>query len=482
LYNNKLSTDVYPLSLGSLAGTIIKETRWDVLVYNADFVPHAWQFPLMYFLGEGFRNYLKNLADLSHPAWKDVQSTINDFKPSIVGIYCCSALLGCARTVARLAKEYDPATTVIVGGPHPSSIGMEMLSDPNIDVSVKGEGERTIVDILQAIDDGKQFSEIKGIIYRDGQKIVETGAREYVDDLDSFGSPYEYVSRVLKDYEKFPKSAFQYVMTTRGCNRNCLFCGSRYVLGRKVRYRSVRNVTKELQVLEKMGVRRLSFLDDTFTADKIYTEELCKSLIQNVRGLHWSCTTRADTVDDRIVSLMKKAGCEEIAIGVESGNDEMLRKMRKGITLQMALDAARIVKKNHVRTIAFFMIGFPGETEKTLSDTLEAIKKTDGTIIYNIFTPFPGTEGFDLCKQIGLIENDYNAALFMHQSPENYFCKDIQKERFRELATEVADYVDIHNLRHDPGDILTLTTLRKIYHYGFRETLRRFTEILRKLI
>lgn len=482
LYNEMRSTDAYPLSLGYLAGTIKKETNWDVMVYNADFVPHAWQFPLTYICGEGFRNYLDNLTNLSHPAWKEVRSTIHDFKPSIVGIYCCSANLGCVSMVARLAKEHDRRVTVVVGGPHPTAVGVEMLDDSNVDVSVIGEGERTLVDILEAIGGDKPFGEIKGITYRDDSKVVETKAREYVDNLDSFGSPYEYVSQVLKDYEKYPKSAFQYVMTTRGCKSNCLFCGSRYVFGRKVRYRSVEKVTEELKSLTNMGIRRISFLDDTFGSDKEYTQQLCGSLIRNLPGLQWSCTTRADVIDYRTVALMKKAGCREITIGIESGNNEMLRRMRKGITLEVALDAARTIRKNGIKLSAFFMIGFPGETEKTLSDTLVTMRKIDGPIIYNVFTPFPGTEAFDLCRQIGLIKGDYNAAFFNHQSPENYFCGDISKERFRELASEMEKYVDRHNLKYSLGDILTLDTLRRINHYGFYETFRRFREVLRALV
>jgi radical SAM superfamily enzyme YgiQ (UPF0313 family) len=443
------------------------------MVYNADFVPHSRRFPLTYICGEGFRNYVSNLTNVSHPAWKEVKTTIQDFKPSIVGIYCCSANLGCVSMVARLVKEYDGRVRVVVGGPHPTAVGAEMLDDANIDVSVVGEGERTIIDLLEATEHNKPFSEIKGIIYRDGSRVVKTQARECIDNLDSFCSPYEYVSQVLRDYEKYPKSAFGYVMATRGCKQNCLFCGSRYVFGRKVRYRSVGNVTEELRFLKKMGIRRISFLDDTFGSDKEYTQELCRSLIQNLRGLRWSCTTRADVVDGRTIALMKRAGCREIAIGIESGNNEMLRKMRKGITLQTALDAARTIRENGIKLIVFFMIGFPGETEKTLSDTFETIKKIDGTIIYNIFTPFPGTEGFDLCKQIGLIGNNYAACFFNHKSPENCFTDGISKERFRELASVMEKYVDFHNLKQNPGTIFDLDTLRRVHHYGLRETLRR---------
>lgn len=473
LYNEKLSTNQYPLSLGYLAGTIRKETRWNAMVYNADFAPHSTLFPLTYICGEGFKNYLSNLTNIYHPAWKELRSTIHDFKPSIVGIYCSSANLGCVSMVARLAKEYDGHITVIVGGPHPTAVGVEMLDDSNIDVSVIGEGERTIIDLLEAAEHKKPFDEIKGIIYRDGSRIVKTQAREGSNNLDSFCFPYEFASQVLKDYEKYPKSAFGYVMTSRGCKSNCLFCGSRYVFGRKVRYRSVENVTEELEFLKKSGIQRISFLDDTFGSDKEYTQELCRSLIKNLRGLRWSCTTRADVIDGQTVALMKRAGCRQIAIGIESGNNEMLRKMRKGITTQTALDAARTIRKNGIKLLVFFMSGFPGETEKTLSETFETIKKIDGTIVRNIFTPFPGTEGFDLCKQLGLIGNNYAAYLFNHQSPENCFTDGLSKERFRELSSIMEKYIDFHNMKQNPRAILQLETLRRVYNYGLRQTFRK---------
>ena len=476
-----LSTDEYPLSLGYLAGTVKKETQWTVMVYNADFVPNSRLFPLTYMCGEGFKNYLSNLNSLSHPAWKEVGSTITDFKPSIVGIYCCSSNLGCVRMVARLAKEYDQCTTVVTGGPHPTAVGVEMLGDSNIDISVIGEGERTLIDIIEAIEYKKPIDDIKGIVYRAGSRVVSTQTHEHSNNVDSFCFPLEYAPQVLKDYEKYPKSAFAYIMTARGCTNNCIFCGSRYIFGRAVRSRSVENVTNEIKLMKKMGIRQINFIDDTFCSNKEYTRRLCLSLIQNLRGVRWSCLTRADTVDDRTITLMKKAGCWQIAIGIESGSNEMLQKMRKGITLQAALDATRTIRKNGIQPIAFFMIGFPGETEKTLSETLEVMKKIDGRIIYNIFTPFPGTEGFGLCRQIGMIKRDYNSAFFNHRSPANYFCRDISKERFRELASEIEKYVDKHNSKYDLSEILALDTLRRIYNYGFYETVKRFANAIERV-
>jgi anaerobic magnesium-protoporphyrin IX monomethyl ester cyclase len=491
LFNKLFSTDIYPLSLGYLAGAILKRTDWDVIVYNADFISRsnnqANEFNnLAYLLGEGFSNFKKNLKELSNPVWAEIDSTIRGFKPSVVGIYCCSANLGCVSTVARLAKEYDKNITVIVGGPHPSSVGAEMLADSNIDVSIIGEGEETLVEILEAVKENGSFEKIRGIIYRVGGKVLQTPVHECLEDLDSLTFPYEYAPQVLKDYNDYPKSAFQTIMTTRGCNYGCYFCGTRYIFGRRIRYRSVANVTEELRSLRKMGVSKVDFLDDTFNSNEAYTKQLCESLIHNLRGLKWTCYTRANVIDDQNVALMKKAGCYRIAIGVESGNNEILQKMRKGITVQDALRAARIIRKHKIRLVTFFMIGFPGETEKTLNDTLTIMKQIDGEIIYNIFTPYPGTEAFDMCKKTEQIGKDYNSTLFSHQSPENYFCHDISKERFRQLASEIEKYVDYHNSKQNiqelRGTIFTNATMLKIPRYGLFKSLKRLVAVTRELL
>ncbi len=494
LYNDNFSMDVYPLSLGYLAGAIRKETKWSVMVYNADFVSRRKRLhkptTLNYLCGEGFRNYEKNLANLSHPIWNEVRSTIHNFQPSIVGIYCCAAYVDTVKNIARISKEYDGGVTVIVGGPHPTLVKGEMLADSNIDLSVIGEGEKTLVEILKAAENGKSFDRIRGIVYRTGSKVTETPVRESIENLDSLCFPYEYAPQVLKDYEEYPKSAFNTLMATRGCNRNCIFCGSRCVFVGNIRYRSVDHITAELKTLTKIGVWEVNFVDDIFVANREYAIQLYESFIHNLKGLQWNCYTRVDLIDDSLVAIMKKAGCRSIAIGVESGNDGILRKMRKGITAQMAINAARIIKKHNIKLYAFYLIGFPGETEKTLMDTLDTMKRIGGQIVYNIFTPYPGTEAFNLCLQTGLIGKEYDSSLFNHQSPENFFCPDIGKEKFREIASQIENYVDEHNfkdyVRGSRRAVFTITTMReatkRAREYGLRESIKRLLATARAIL
>jgi len=482
LYKDSYSTNRYPLGLGYLAGIIKSKTDWDVMVYNADFVANSeLGISHSYATGIGFKNYLKNLGNLSNSIWDEVQKTIVNYQPSVVGIYCCAASFVSASIVAKMVKGFNEQAVVILGGPHPTGVGKDVLKEPNIDIAVRGEGELTILELLDAITNGTSFDKVKGIVYKAGNETVETPERECITDLDSLGFPHTYAPETLKDYEKYPKSAFREVFTSRGCPYNCFFCGSRYMLGRKLRSRSVANVIEEIKSLQRIGLKWIEFGDDTFGADKDYACQLCDSLISECPGILWGCLTRVSVIDERMIALMEEAGCRSIDIGIESGNNEMLKKMRKGITIEQAIAAANLIRKHGIRLTANFIIGFPDETEETLNDTFTAMKKIRGKLIYNIFTPYPGTEAFEFCRRKGLINEDFNTALYNHQSPENCFCLNMQKERFRELASEIEEYVDKQNAKQDLTNILSLAALHKIHDYGIVGSLKKLFSAIRSL-
>jgi hypothetical protein len=173
LYNPKYSLDKYPLSLGYLAGTIRKETGWNVTAYNADFCPDSEPMTIKFLTTSGFDNYLRALSNLSNPVWLEVKSNIARYCPDLVGITCKSQNFESARVVAKLTKEINRDTIVAIGGPHPSMVGSEALKDPSFDVAVIGEGERTIIDILSHIDERETLHDVKGIRYKDGDRIIK---------------------------------------------------------------------------------------------------------------------------------------------------------------------------------------------------------------------------------------------------------------------------------------------------------------------
>ena len=144
----------------------------------------------------------------------------------------------------------------------------------------------------------------------------------------------------------------------------------------------------------------ITFEDDTFGINKDYIARLCDAIIAGCPGLKWSCELHVKLADEKIISLMKKAGCYSISIGIESGNNEILKKIRKNITIEEAMKVCRIIKKQGIELCGFFMVGFPYETEDTLKDTMIAMNKIDyDALVYSIFTPYPGTESFEFCTK-----------------------------------------------------------------------------------
>lgn len=479
LFKNTYSLDRYPLSLGYLAAAVRKETDWNAMVYNADFFPNSETLEVSYLAGQGFDNYLNSLRNPSAPIWREIKTTISEYRPRVVGISAKSQNFSSACMVSKIAKEVDEKIIVIIGGPHPSMLGSEVLEYAAVDLAVKGEGEVTIVELLNAIGSGANFYSIKGLIYRNNDLIIENPLREFIKDLNSLPFPYIFAKEVLKDFDKYPKAAFGYIFAARGCPYNCFFCGSRNIWSRQVRFRSPENVAEEIKMLQREGIRLFYFVDDNFGVNKQYINDLCQALIKHCPGIKWSCELHVNLVEDEVISLMKKAGCFLIQIGIESGNNEILKMMRKNITIEEAYTAARTIKKYGIQLQAFFIIGFPQETEATLHDTIKAMQKINCDVLtYSIFTPYPGTEAFEFCKKNGSIGENDDASLYNHQSPVNNFCIYIPKGRFRMLASKIERMVDRKNKINRIKRIFSLTTLDIIKETGITKSIKKGLKII----
>lgn len=325
---------------------------------------------------------------------------------------------------------------------------MKVLDCPQIDMAVMGEGEATLVELLCALDSGQETFEVRGLVCRGGKSRPAAARREPIIDLDGLGFPVLPAPEVLKDYGRYPPEAFRSVLATRGCPNNCFFCGSRDLWGRRVRFRSPQNVVREIRTLQARGVHRIHFEDDTFGVHASYLRALCEEITTECPGIQWSCETHVNLASDENLAFMKASGCVCIQLGIESGNNRILREIRKGYTIEEALEACERVRKCGIELETFFMLGFPQETEETLRDTLKAIETVDcRKVIYSIFTPYPGTEAFEFCNTQGLIPVGYDPLLHHHQSPENHFCANIPPVRFRHLASQVEQAVDEKNRR-----------------------------------
>lgn len=470
----------YPLSLGYLADSILKHTDWNLTCYSADFSPEVKYIDRREIISR-FDIFLDNINGTYGKIWQEVRDTLEECKPGVVGISANSANFVAARIIARLSKELNEDVIVIVGGSHPSTAGSDVLNCRHIDISVKGEGERTIVELLDAIENNKGLGDIKGIIYRENGQIKENLPRDFIEDLDSLGFPHQNAPDVLKDYENYPPSAFNRIFAARGCPFGCTFCASKKVWSRRVRFRSADNVIEEINsIRNNVGIDYVVYDDDTFGISRENIENLCFAMKEHSPGLSWGCEIHANLVDDHAISIMKESGCDAISLGFESGNDEMLRTVKKNTTTAKALSACKVIKKYDIKLNTFFIIGFPWETEESLKDTQQAMIKTNAdSIVYGIFTPYPGTELFDLCKENGLIDDRYDVSLYNHQSPKNSFCFYIEPERFRELASETELLVDRLNARSRLKGHVTMKLIQKVREIGVKQSLKKGVEILR---
>jgi len=473
LFKDSYSLPRFPLSLGYLAGTVRQRTDWRVIAYNADFSPQCEPIKVSHLSGSGYAQYLKSLQEPTGKIWKDVSDIISRYSPSVVGISCKSQTFASARIVARLVKTLDPRITVIAGGPHPSMVGAEVLKCSEFDVAVCGEGEDAIVGILEAIRAGRTFDGIAGVIYRKDGETVVNAPGPGVANLDTLCFPHEAAPEILHDYHLYPRSAFNHIFATRGCPYNCFFCGSRNVWGRRVRFRSPENVVREIRGLMQKGITEVHFDDDTFGVNSEYIRSLCTHIERDCPGLKWSCELHVKLVSDEHLGWMKRAGCRSIQLGIESGNDDILRVIRKGFKIDEALTAVRRIHRQGIEVQAFFMVGFPQETEETLRDTFNAMKKVKGRLSYSIFTPYPGTEAFDFCREHGLVDDQFDVAVYNHQSPANCFCMNISRDRFRALVAEMERMVDRNNYPSLLRRLFSPTLLRKVVNKLTRSSSRR---------
>ncbi|MFH1415136.1 MAG: radical SAM protein [Elusimicrobiota bacterium] len=334
----------------------------------------------------------------------DIQKVI-EYSPDAVGITSVTPNFNAAGQIAAEIKQ-TLKIPIIVGGVHMSVVPDDsMRSCAAIDYGIIGEGEITFTELLSTIDSGMPIKNIDGIAYRNNGDIIKTPPRKQVENIDSFPFP----DRTLLEYKKYnfsvPGEGIRPVTnmsTSRGCPFSCTFCASKTLWGRGVRFRSPDNVLDEFEeIVNNLGIKYVFFNDDTFTADKKRVIDICNGILNRNLKFKWEMVTRANIIDEELLSLMKESGLTRMSVGIESGNPEILKKTKKGITLTDIKRAYRIASKLGVETRGSIMIGLPYETKKTAMETLRFARnlKECKQMYINIATPFPGTEFFDMAKR-----------------------------------------------------------------------------------
>jgi anaerobic magnesium-protoporphyrin IX monomethyl ester cyclase len=337
--------------------------------------------------------------DLSYAA-----GFINKYDPDICGISLYSTNVFLAYELISAIKENNSRRITVVGGPHATAMPERTMEEcGGIDYLVAGEGEVTIVELLQALFNGGEIGKIRGILYRKYGETIKTPPRPLIQDLDSVQFP---------DREAFKKYKYAYdpvvkstpvapVITGRGCPYDCAFCSSKAVWGRSFRRRSPENLVEELCVLRRRyNVREIDFVDDLFVLNRDWLERFYECLEKEKLDITWRCLARPDKVNESDFRKLRKHGCHMVKFGVESGNDSILRSINKGFTTRDVINANDAAKKAGLNVQNFFIFGHREDNMETARQTLEFAKKLNSDVVsFFVLVPFPGTHNYEFLPE-----------------------------------------------------------------------------------
>jgi len=319
-----------------------------------------------------------------------LQAELDAFRPDALGSTSVTMNFPGAAAIVEKAKQLRPSLVTVMGGPHVSFDAENTLARyPGIDLLVLGEGEETIRELTPQLGDPGAWAGIRGLAYRqDGGRVVTTGPREFIQDLDSLPLP----SRHLLECSRYQALGFPVsIITGRGCPYPCIFCQGRRMVGSRVRYRDPKRIVDEIQEILDYGFDRINVADDLFCSQKERARAVCREILDRGIRVPWSAFARVNTVDLETLKIMREAGCDAVSFGIETGNPEMLERVRKKITLDQAREAVRMCKEAGILAHASFMVGLPGETMETLRETEAFAQSLEIIYGYHFLAPFPGT-------------------------------------------------------------------------------------------
>lgn len=342
---------------------------------------------------------------LSKEPKTDLVQKLKKFNPDFVGISFTTPLYNEAKELAETIKKFSPKTKIIAGGVHPTIFPKEVLEETRLDIVVIGEGDYTLPEVIL----NKNLSKVKGIAYKEGDKIIITEKREHIKNLDEL--PYPALH--LLDVEKYKnpritarKNPVGTIETSRGCVFNCTYC-NKSIFSRQFRFKSPKRVVGEIEYMLKSGFKEIHIWDDNFATNLERAKRICDEIIRKKLNFVWrmECGVRVDCVDLELFQKAKQAGCYGVSFGFESGNQKVLDELGKGITVEQAYKACAMAKKAGLEVLGFFMFGAPSETEETMNQTINFAKNLDCDYAkVTLVVPFPSTPLFEDLEKKGLIK------------------------------------------------------------------------------
>jgi len=338
--------------------------------------------------------------------YQQFRQEIGKVKPDIVGVTCTTLTYKSALKIVKVAKEVWPNCITVLGGPHVTFWDDKALQEcPELDVVVRREGEETMLELTQRIENAQPYTDVIGTTCRKGTDIVKNADRPFLENLDSLPFPALHLWQHTENLRKYGTIPYP-VMTSRGCVYWCNFCTAVRMFGRRYRMRSAKNVVDELEFLQKnYYATQFTFYDDAFTVDQARTAEICDEILRRGLRIKWDCETRVDMVSKELFVKMREAGCIAVWFGVESGSKKQLNSMGKGFSLTQTRRAFKWAKEAGLMTVAGVILGFPGETKESAWETIRFVKELNPNDVgFYIATPYPGTPMYEEVKANGSLK------------------------------------------------------------------------------
>ncbi len=381
------------------------------------------------------------ILDCSIPGFS-LDDRLRRLEPVLVGISSTTPAFESSMKTAREVRRILKDAVIIIGGSHVTALPGETMGTGLFDLGILGEGEMAFLELARLYRDAarpekEQLEDVKGIVFRRGKRLIRTGKRELIKDLDSLPFPARHLLPHVSSYSPTPASYRKlpqaHVMTTRGCSFGCTFC-DRSIFGRTYRERSAKNVLSEVdRLVREYGVKEIKFFDDNFTLNRKRLYEICRGMRD--RKIGWCCLTRVNAVDREMLRFMKRCGCWQVLFGIESGDQETLDRLQKGTKIEEIERAVRWAQEAGLNIRADFLIGAPGETRKTVRKTLDFAKRLNVDFAhFNKFTPYPGTEIYDELTREGYSFDFSKSCSQLDHSIVLYSPKGMRKDELSRLV------------------------------------------------
>jgi radical SAM superfamily enzyme YgiQ (UPF0313 family) len=335
----------------------------------------------------------------------NIREKLAEYQPQLVGATCVTLNYPIAARNLKTCKDFDPRIVTVLGGPHASfALKETLLRAPWIDVLVVGEGERTLVELVKALERDHDFRQVAGIAFREDNRVVKTEPRPLIEDLDEIPFPARHLLPLSK-YRAIGAPCT--VITSRGCPYKCIFCSGPRLFGRRVRFRHPRLVVDEIEYIHKeLGFEKLNIVDDTFTLNHRHAREVCEEIMRRDLKFEWNIFARADTVTEDLLKIMREAGCAWLLYGVESASPEILKTIKKGTTPDKVRRGVKLATEAGIKVFDSFIFGLPGESPETARQSLAFAKELDSAYGakygFHLLSPLPGTELYEKPEEYGL--------------------------------------------------------------------------------